>query len=112
MAGFALMDNKKANSIVSVCQADHPPIWYNTLPADGAMTNFIRNETINTRRQDTDIFYRINGAVFLTNTDYLLNGRNIYRNLCFAYIMDKRRSIDIDDELDFLFAEAVLQHFQ
>lgn len=107
-AAFALADDKKANSIVSVCQADHPPIWYNTLPADGTMTDFIQNGTNNKRRQDADIFYRINGAIFLTNTAYFLVNKNIYRSSCFAYIMDKRRSVDIDDELDFLFAEAVL----
>jgi CMP-N,N'-diacetyllegionaminic acid synthase len=103
-AAFALMDDKKANSIVSVCQAG----YYNTLPVDGTMTDFIRNEANNKRRQDADIFYRINGAIFLTNTAYFLDDQNIYRSSCFAYIMDKRRSVDIDDELDFLFAEAVL----
>jgi CMP-N,N'-diacetyllegionaminic acid synthase len=72
------------------------------------MTDFIRNEANNKRRQDADIFYRINGAIFLTNTAYFLDDQNIYRSSCFAYIMDKRRSVDIDDELDFLFAEAVL----
>lgn len=107
-AAFALMDTKNANSIVSVCQADHPPIWYNRLPADGSMINFIQNGAENKRRQDEDIYYRINGAIFLTNTAYFLTNRNIYCSSCFAYIMDKRKSIDIDDDLDFLFAEAML----
>ena len=107
VAAFALMDEKKAKSIISVCRADYPPTWYHILSADGSMTDFVRNET-ERRRQDADLFYRVNGAIFLTDTAFFLDDRNIYRSSCFAYIMDKKRSVDIDDELDFLFAEAVL----
>ena len=103
-AAFTLMTDKKANAIISVCQGD----YHNTLPANGTMTNFLHNETYNQRRQDANIYYRINGAIFLTNTAYLLDNQNIYRSSCFAYIMDNKRSVDIDDELDFLFAETVL----
>jgi CMP-N,N'-diacetyllegionaminic acid synthase len=104
IAAFSLMDYKKANSIVSVCQGH----YHNTLPADGTLTDFFRNGENNKRRQDTDTFYRVNGAIFLINTAYFLNDQNIYRSSSFAYIMDKRRSVDIDDEIDFLFAEIVL----
>jgi CMP-N,N'-diacetyllegionaminic acid synthase len=103
-AAFMLMNNKKANSIISVCQGD----YHNTLPADGAMTDFIPDKIKDKRRQDLDLFYRMNGAIFLTSVAYLLHDQNIFRSSCFAYIMDKKRSIDIDDELDFLIAETVL----
>jgi CMP-N,N'-diacetyllegionaminic acid synthase len=108
-AAFALMSNQNANSIVSVCQADYPPTWYHTLSADGSITDFIPNEE-NKRRQDADIFYLINGAIYLTKVAYFLENRNIYRCSCFAYIMDKKRSVDIDDELDFLLAETILMN--
>lgn len=103
-AAFALMEEKKANAIVSVCQGD----YHSTLPADNIMTHFMPNEVKNKRRQDADIFYRVNGAIYLTNAAYFFEDQDIYRSACFAYIMDNRRSIDIDDELNFLFAEFLL----
>lgn len=103
-ASFVLMENRRANAVISVCQGS----YHSTLPDDGTMTDFIRNETNIMMRQD--MLYRINGAIFLINTAYFLDDQNIDRSSCFAYIMDKRRSIDIDDELDFLFAEVVLNN--
>jgi len=103
-AAFALMDDKKANAIVSVCPGD----FHNIIPADGNLTDFIPDVTNDKRRQDADVYYRINGAIFLINTAYFLEDQNIYRSSCFAYIMDKGRSLDIDDELDFLFVETAL----
>jgi CMP-N,N'-diacetyllegionaminic acid synthase len=104
ITAFALMDEKKAKAIVSVCQGH----YHNTLSIGGAMAGFIRNEANRKRKQDTDKYYRINGAIYLMNTAYFLDDQNIYRDSCFAHIMDKSRSADIDDELDLLFAETVL----
>lgn len=101
---FALMDEKKAGSVVSVCQG----YYHNTLTPDGAMTNFISYETKNIDRQKAEKLYRINGAIYLIRVEQLLRRQNIYSSSCFAYIMDKRRSADIDDEIDFLYAETLL----
>jgi len=105
-AAFAMMKEKNANAVVSVCRGE----YHHTLPADGGMTNFMPNEIKNNRRQDSEPFYRINGAMYLANVAYFLENSDIYRSACFAYIMDPKRSIDIDDELDFLFAEAALMY--
>lgn len=105
---FKLMNDKDANAVVSVNEVEEPPMWHNTLPEDGDMTHFIRDDSNNKRRQDADTYYRINGAIFLAKTDYFLEDSNIYRDSCFAYIMDKRNSIDIDDKFDFIFAETLL----
>lgn len=104
-AAFALMADKKANAIVSVCPAG----YHHTLPADGSMTDFIPKEADSKRRQEALLYYRVNGAIFLMNTAYFLADQYIYRQSCFAYIMDPIRSVDIDDKLDFLFAETVLE---
>lgn len=110
VAAFKMMEDKRANSIVSVCEADYPPQWYNTLPLDCSMTDFIRDDADKKRRQDADVFYRINGAIYLINTYYFMTYRDIYYSSCYAYIMDRKRSVDIDDELDFLFAETLLRN--
>lgn len=55
-------------------------------------------------RQSLPDYYRINGA--LIKTDYLMSTENIYKNKCYATIMQKENSIDIDDEMDFKIAET------
>ena len=53
-------------------------------------------------------YYRINGAIYIQIRDLLMNGESIYCQGSFAYVMDKKHSVDIDDEMDFLFAQTLL----
>ena len=104
-----LLEEKNADSIISVCEMDHSPLWSNTLPKDGNMSNFLKDEILNKRSQDLEKYYRLNGAVYICKTDKLLENKSFFlKDNIFAYIMDRKSSIDIDEEIDFLFAERVL----
>ena len=35
VAAYALYRERGASAVVSVCESDHPPSWYHTLPEDG-----------------------------------------------------------------------------
>ena len=105
-----LLEEKQADAIVSVCEMDHSPLWSNTLPKDGNMKNFLRDEVLNKRSQDLEKYYRLNGAVYICKTDKLLENKSFFlKDNIFAYIMDRKSSIDIDEEIDFLFAERVIE---
>lgn len=99
---------KQAMSVVSLCEVDHSPLQCNTLPSDLSLYGFIRKEGKGKRRQDMPTYYRFNGAIYLANVEFFLNNHDIYRDNCFAYIMNKRNSIDIDDEYDFAIAETMM----
>ena len=89
---------------------DHSPLWSNTLPKDGNMNNFLRDEVLNKRSQDLEKYYRVNGAVYICKTDKLLENKSFFlKDNIFAYIMDRKSSIDIDEEIDFLFAQRVIE---
>lgn len=104
-----LLEEKQADAIVSVCEMEHSPLWSNTLPNDGNMRDFLREEILNKRSQDLEKYYRLNGAVYICKTDKLLENKSFFlKDNIFAYIMDRKSSIDIDEEIDFLFAERVL----
>jgi CMP-N,N'-diacetyllegionaminic acid synthase len=105
---FKMYQSKNANAVVSVCEVDHSPLWCNTLPKDLSLENFINKNNENKPRQLLEKYYRINGALYIVNVDYLRWSADIYRDNCFAYIMPKMRSIDIDDEYDFLLAGILL----
>lgn len=104
---YQLFLEKDANAVVSVCEMEHSPLWCNILPEDLSMENFIRDEVCNQPRQELKTYYRINGGIYMVKTAYLRESVQIYRSRCYAYIMDKQSSIDIDDEYDFSVAEAL-----
>ena len=92
---------------------DHSPLWSNTLPKDGNMNNFLRDEVLNKRSQDLEKYYRVNGAVYICKTDKLLENKSFFlKDNIFGYIMDRKSSIDIDEEIDFLFAQKVIELIQ
>jgi len=100
---------KKAKAIVSVCELDHHPLWANTLPEDGCMKNFIRQEIMNKNRQELPIFYRLNGAIYLAYCDYIKEQKSFFGEKSFAYIMPRERSIDIDNEADLKLSEILMK---
>lgn len=62
-----------------------------------------------TRRQDCPIVYELNGAIYVINPKSLKEKKIISFKKVRKYVMDFYSSIDIDDELDFLFAEFLLE---
>ena len=110
ISGYELMIEKSANSVVAVCEMDHSPLWTNTLPEDNSIVDFINEDIIKTPRQGLPNYYRINGALYITKTDYFLSVNNIYKEKSYALIMSKEHSIDIDNIMDFVVAEAVMKH--
>jgi len=105
-----LLFSKKAQAVVSVCEAEHHPYWSNILPENGCMRDFIKTENMNKNRQELPVFYRLNGAIYLACWDYLKNERSFFGKNTFAYIMPKERSIDIDNEVDFELARILMNY--
>lgn len=99
---------QNVDSIVSVCESEVTPYWMKIIE-NGKMRSFFRNENNIVRRQDAPIVYRLNGAIYICKTDILLKYENWYTEKTIAYIMDKVSSIDIDDMIDFKFAEFIMK---
>ena len=90
---------------------DHSPLWSNTLPEDGNMNSFLRDEVKNKRSQDLKTYYRLNGAIYICKTDELLKENSfLLKEKSFAYTMDRKSSIDIDEEIDFKIANLLLSN--
>ena len=106
-----LLEEKQADAIVSVCEMDHSPLWSNILPEDGNMRGFLREEILNKRSQDLEKYYRLNGAVYICKTDKLLENKSFFlKDNIFAYIMDRKSSIDIDEEFDLEIAKVLINN--
>lgn len=105
---FELFYEKLADSVVSVCECEYSPLLCNTLPDDKNMYGFIISENA-LRRQDMEVYYRLNGAIYIVQTDILFKQQLFYGEKSYAYIMEQRQSVDIDSELDFEFVEFLMQ---
>jgi CMP-N-acetylneuraminic acid synthetase len=106
---FKLYKDKKASNIVSVCEMEHSPLWCNTLPSDLSLNNYLPKEIVNTRSQDIETYYRLNGAIYLADVASLTCNKSFFPDKgSYAYIMPVNESIDIDVENDFRMAEFYL----
>ncbi len=104
-----LLESKHADAVVSVCETEHSPLWSNTLPKDGNMVDFLREDLIGKRTQDLETFYRLNGAVYICQQEKLLQEKRFFlQQNIYAYVMSKESSVDIDEALDFRLAELLL----
>ena len=95
-------------SVVSVCAMEHSIKICNKLPQNKSLEGFIRKEN-NKRRQDTETYYRLNGAIYICKIDDYIKNRDFYGANSKAYIMDLANSVDIDNELDFKVAQAIIK---
>ncbi|WP_248405508.1 cytidylyltransferase domain-containing protein [Butyrivibrio fibrisolvens] len=108
IGSFDLMKSKDARTIVSVCETRDSPYTCNTLPGSMSMENFFTEAYKNKRRQDLPIFYKLNGAIYLSKVKDFLHDGDIYKSGCYAYVMDEKKSVDIDTMLDFKLAELIM----
>lgn len=100
--------NIDLDGAISVCEAEVNPYWTNVF-IDEKLKYFIEEGKNITRRQDLPQIYRINGAVYIIKTEILLNKRTFETDNMTGYIMSSNNSIDIDNEIDFKFAQLLMK---
>lgn len=103
---YQIYRDKADFAVVSVCEAEHSPLWCGHLPLNHEFINFVQPENLK-QRQAGQKFYRINGAIYIVNIEKFKTEHNLYRKGSFAYIMSQEQSVDIDMEVDFKFAELM-----
>lgn len=104
-----LLELKKADAVISVCEMDHSPLWSNTLDTTLSMNGFLKDEILNKRSQELEKYYRLNGAVYICKTHKLVEEESFFlKENIYAYKMHKENSIDIDEEIDFIIAKELI----
>lgn len=98
-----------APACVSVTQAAHPPWWTFRLDGQKRLLPCMDAEQMPKRRQDAPAAYALNGAVYVARCDYLQTAKSFIGPETIGYVMPEERALDIDRELDFVIAEAVIK---
>ncbi len=104
--GYREFTEKGADAVTGVCEMDHSPLWSMTLDDTLSLTEFRRGLT-DAPRQKLPTYYRINGALYIRKINYN-GGINILDTNEYAFIMDRGRSVDIDNIDDFNYAEFLM----
>jgi CMP-N,N'-diacetyllegionaminic acid synthase len=107
-AAHACWATSGADAAVSVTAVDKHPAWMVTLEARGRVSFFMGDEAVRSRRQDLARVYALNGAIYCIRRDVVLRERTLFPTETVGYVMDKARSVDIDDEVDLVTAEALM----
>lgn len=91
--------------LVSVCDVNDHPILMRTIE-DGRLIRLMgRGSTI--RRQDMPDVLRVNGAIYIIKTSDIRSDTS-FNDSIIPYVMPRERSIDIDEPIDLIMAEALI----
>jgi N-acylneuraminate cytidylyltransferase/CMP-N,N'-diacetyllegionaminic acid synthase len=98
-----------SDSVVSLCQATHHPCWMKKVVNGRVYPLMNEDEQRYTRRQDLPPVYQLNGALYVTRREVLVEKGRMLGENTLAYIMPQERSIDIDIPTDLILVELLLK---
>lgn len=105
---LTIMNDKNADAVVSVTLNMRPVEWFRRLGPEGELVPYQEGTNLQ-HRQNAESLYQLNGAIYLIKTEVLYQCKSFYPDHTFSYIMPSERSIDIDNRLDLIIAEAILK---
>ena len=104
----AVFYENDSDSVISCRELSHPASW-NFEISDSRVINQNHSATEKLmNRQDSQTLYAPNGGVYVFKYTKLKKRYSYYTDKTHPYIMPEERSIDIDTEMDFNFAEFLL----
>lgn len=110
-ASIELARDKDCTAVVSVSEANHAHPYLMKRIEGGLLLPFRDGQPVVHRSQDLEpTAYLLNGAIYLTRRDVLLQNDSLYGDAVVPYIMPRERSVDVDTEEDLLLAEILMSH--
>lgn len=100
---------RQVNSCVSVTEAEHSPYWMYTLDDNDLMSRVLKISSDKSyQRQKLPKVYRLNGAIYVAQCNFLKESRSFIDEKTIGYVMPQERSLDIDTLIDFKFVEFLI----
>ena len=105
-AAIKLFRNNNADSVISCKKLGFPNEWITHLDQDQRILKNQEERNLNNRQEQKEI-YIPNGSIYIFNHEMVKTYKTYYFDRTFAYLMPNRRSVDIDTEEDFSYAEYI-----
>ena len=103
-----------ADALITVVNVNnnHPMKMKRFLGSDsisGTLVDYEKPPVENCPRQKLPPVYIVNGAIYATKRDVLMEKNSFQGQNCIGYIMNENESVNIDTEIEFLIAEALMK---
>ena len=98
---------KKADSVISVTEAHYPIDWNLKIKKNYLLKKFDNKFKNIKNRQKLKPTIIPNGGIYIFKKAMIMKQRDYYSKKTFGYLMPKKRSIDIDDYIDFFLAKSI-----
>lgn len=108
VAAYEQFESKNAIAVIGMCELEHPLAWCGTMGDSLSLDGFMGRDS-GRQRQSQVRYYHPNGALFIADINEYKKDSFLYRKGSYAYVMSPERSVDIDCELDFQFAEFLME---
>ena len=107
----SLLASEQADTVLSVCEAREHPYTAKKINKYGELENFLDlpHEVTQANRQTYPPAYTLNGAVYISKRDILLERKSFYGDKVVPYIMPPERSLDIDTPFDLEIARILAE---
>ena len=102
-------EDKQAPSVVSITPAPKHPYWSYSL-SDEKLIPLLNIDASKKTRQELPDAFNLNGALYLAEIEWLKRTKTLIHDTTLGYVMPAARSIDLDTELDWLWAEFLLEN--
>ena len=103
---IALFYKNNADSVVSYTKEAHPVTWHKYVNKDLSFSPIFEENLLN--RQENRVSYYPNGAIYIF-TSSIIKQQKYFSEKSFAYIMERKNSVDIDYIEDFEYATFLLK---
>ena len=105
-AAIELLD-ESADNVISVTEAYRNPYFNMVEEAPDGSVHLVKAGAFFTRQSAPAVF-DMNSSIYAWWWDALVSSRSVFPGRTLAYVMPRERSVDIDEETDFILAEALL----
>ena len=105
-----MMQENRVSSVVSVSQVEnmHPMFLFH-LGEEKKLHPYSQKQPNSVRRQDITPLFFLDGSVYCSEIDALRARKGFYHEDTSGYVVPKWKSLEIDDEDDFVMVEALMK---
>ena len=104
-----LLIKSNSESLVSLSESQKHPALNFYINEDDKRIKKITNIPVPNQRQETQVSYTLNGAIYLSSTSSVMAKKTFLRESTIGYIMPIERSVDIDTQLDWEWGEFLVK---
>ena len=106
---LTLLMNQDVDSVISIVDVDNYHPMKMKVVEDGRLKDFQKPPTENPPRQSLPQIYIVNGAMYATKRDVLVNQSSFIGEDSLPYIMSRNKSVNIDNIEDFIVVEYFMK---